>query len=313
MKNLLTIGLMSLASLGAWAQTQGEKNDTTQAEASDSVALEARMQDIAITAQRQLVRQDVDRIGYDVAADEDSRTLSVLDMLRKVPYVTVDGNDNILVKGGSAFRVYKNGRPDPALTKNAKEILRAMPASMVRRIEVVTSPGAKEDAEGVQAILNIVLKDNGGMEGVTGSVSANINTLLHPNAGAYVMTQAGPLTVSANYGYGGMSKRETEGRYEGHMDYAATGHHVESDSRQPRTQEQPTPEHIPYIYVYGAAPDAEPCPGMEVEPRRHRHGADGPGRRAPPDLRQRHRPPTPAAGGLRAVETMGQDHPYAER
>ena len=232
MKNLLTIGLMSLASLGAWAQTQGEKNETTQAEASDSVALEARMQDIAITAQRQLVRQDVDSIFYDVAADEDSRTLSVLDMLRKVPYVTVDGNDNILVKGGSAFRVYKNGRPDPALTKNAKEILRAMPASMVRRIEVVTSPGAKEDAEGVQAILNIVLKDNGGMEGVTGSISANINTLLHPNAGAYVMTQAGPLTVSANYGYGGMSKRETEGRYEGHIDYAATGHHVESDSRQ---------------------------------------------------------------------------------
>ncbi|MBR1787746.1 MAG: outer membrane beta-barrel protein [Bacteroidaceae bacterium] len=228
---LLTF-VLGLAGLTAWAQEPREPMDSLQEARLDSIEMEAEMKGVAVTAQRALVRNEADRITYDAEHDEDSRTLSVLDLLRKVPFVTVDGDDNILVKGSSAFRIYKNGHMDPTLSKNAKDILRTMPASMVRRIEVITSPGAKEDAEGVEAILNIVLKDSGGMEGVTGSLSANFNTLLHPNAGAYLMTQAGRLTASANYGYGGMSKRETEGRYDGWMDYAATGNHVESDSRQ---------------------------------------------------------------------------------
>ena len=178
---LLTF-VLGLAGLTAWAQEPREPMDSLQEARLDSIEMEAEMKGVAVTAQRALVRNEADRITYDAEHDEDSRTLSVLDLLRKVPFVTVDGDDNILVKGSSAFRIYKNGRMDPTLSKNAKDILRTMPASMVRRIEVITSPGAKEDAEGVEAILNIVLKDSGGMEGVTGSLSANFNTLLHPNA-----------------------------------------------------------------------------------------------------------------------------------
>ena len=92
-------------------------------------------------------------MGYDVQADEDSKTQTVLDMLRKVPMVTVDGEDNIKVKGNSSFKIYKNGHLDPSLTQNAKEILKSMPASMVKRIEVITDPGAREDAEGMNATL----------------------------------------------------------------------------------------------------------------------------------------------------------------
>ena len=227
MMKTLTFALMLLASAGAWAQTQTAKNDSLQESRTDSITMETELQGVAITAQRSLVKQDIDRIGYDVAADEDSRTMTVLDMLRKVPFVTVDGEDNILVKGSSAFKVYKNGRLDPTLTKNAKEILRAMPASMVRRIEVITDPGAREDAEGTAAILNIVMKDSGGMEGLTGSVTGNINTLLHPNIGTYLMTQVGRLTASADYGFGGMSKRETQSYDEGWTQYAATGNRAE--------------------------------------------------------------------------------------
>ena len=100
------------------------------------------------------------------------------------------------MKGNSGFKIYKNGRYDPSLTKNAKEVLKAMPASMVKRIEVITDPGAREDAEGVNAILNIVMADGRRIDGVTGSVTGAYTTLNHPNLGAYLTTQMGKVIVS---------------------------------------------------------------------------------------------------------------------
>ena len=49
-------------------------------------------------AQRQLVKTEIDRIGYDVQGDEDAKTVNVLELLKKVPLVTVDGEDNIQVR-----------------------------------------------------------------------------------------------------------------------------------------------------------------------------------------------------------------------
>ena len=74
------------------------------------------LSEVTVTAQRQLVTTDIDRLAYDVQGDEDSKIGTVLDMLRKVPMVSVDGKDDILVKGSSSFKVYRNGHPDPALS-----------------------------------------------------------------------------------------------------------------------------------------------------------------------------------------------------
>ena len=155
-----------------------EKSDNGKASVNDSIRQrndslmwEKLLSGVTIKAQRQLIKTEIDRIGYDVQADEDSKTENVLEMLKKVPMVSIDAQENILVKGNSNFKIYKNGHPDPSLTKNAKEILRAMPASMVKRIEVITDPGAKEDAEGVNAILNIVMTEGSKLGGVTGSVT----------------------------------------------------------------------------------------------------------------------------------------------
>ena len=133
----LLLVMLSTATFGI-AQT-----DSTKVQ-NDSITWNKELEGITVKAQRQLIKQDIDRVGYDVQADEESKTLTVLDMLRKVPMVTVDGEDNIKVKGNSSFKIYKNGHLDPSLTKNAKEILKSMPASMVKRIEVITDPRARE-------------------------------------------------------------------------------------------------------------------------------------------------------------------------
>jgi len=147
MKHLKVFLLLLLVAPSASAQT-----DSTKVQ-NDSITWNKELEGVTVKAQRQLIKQDIDRVGYDVQADEESKTQTVLDMLRKVPMVTVDGEDNIKVKGNSSFKIYKNGHLDPSLTQNAKEILKSMPASMVKRIEVITDPGAREDAEGMNATL----------------------------------------------------------------------------------------------------------------------------------------------------------------
>ena len=192
----------------------------------DSITWNKELESVVIKAQKQLIKQDIDRIGYDVQTDEESKTQTVMDMLRKVPMVTVDGEDNITVKGNSNYKIYKNGHYDPNLSKNAKEVLKSMPASMVKRIEVITDPGAREDAEGVDAILNIVMMDGSKLDGITGVVSATYTSLNHPNFYTSITGQMGKMLLSVDYGYGGMSSKETENSQVTERTFLETGNHL---------------------------------------------------------------------------------------
>lgn len=235
MKRIFVIYWLCLMAIVAVAQETEEKKDSALEARLDSIEMAAELKSVAITAQRQLIKQDIDRVGYDVEHDEESRTLTVLDMLRKVPMVTVDGEDNILVRGNSNYKIYRNGHLDPSLTRNAKEILKTMPASAVKRIEVITEPGAREDAEGVNAILNIVMMDNKKMEGVTGSLSGNYNTLNDAGLGTYLTTQMGKAILSVDYGYNHMSKKMTANNVYTERTFLETGHtqQITSEGKNP--------------------------------------------------------------------------------
>ena len=223
------MALLLLMVVGAGEATAQTKTDTTKVK-SDSITWSKELDGVVIKAQKQLIKQEIDRIGYDVQADEESKTQTVMDMLRKVPMVTVDGQDNIFVKGNSNYKIYKNGHYDPSLSKNAKETFKSMPASMVKRIEVITDPGAREDAEGVDAILNIVMVNGSKMQGMTGVVSATYNSLNHPNFYGSLTGQIGKLLTSVEYGYGGMSSRETENSTYTDRTYLDTGNRMLSQS-----------------------------------------------------------------------------------
>ena len=192
----------------------------------DSITWNKELESVVIKAQKQLIKQDIDRIGYDVQTDEESKTQTVMDMLRKVPMVSVDGEDNITVKGNSNYKIYKNGHYDPNLSKNAKEVLKSMPASMVKRIEVITDPGAREDAEGVDAILNIVMMDGSKLDGITGVVSASYNSLNNTNLYTSLTGQMGKILLSVDYGYGGMSSKSTENSQVTERTFLETGNHL---------------------------------------------------------------------------------------
>lgn len=167
-----------------------------------------RMQDrseelgtVTVTAARPLVRIDADRIAYNVTDDPMSKTENLRDMLRKVPLVTVDGEGKIQVKGSSNFRIYLNGKPSTMLGSNPKEVLRSIPASSIKKVEVITDPGVKYDAEGVNAILNIVT-ESATIEGYAGSVSLNASPLQPMLAPSLFFTsKIGKLGITTNYNY----------------------------------------------------------------------------------------------------------------
>ena len=226
-QKIVLLSLLLAARVGiATAQTQKDSTSVSN----DSITWNKELEGVVIKAQKQLIKQEIDRIAYDVQSDEESKTQTVIDMLRKVPMVTVDGQDNILVKGNSSFKVYKNGHLDPSLTKNAKEVLKAMPATMVKRIEVITDPGAREDAEGVDAILNIVMVNGSKMQGITGVVSASYTSLSHPNFYTSLTGQMGKLLLSVDYGFSIMTDKDSYNRTEVDRTYLNTGNRMLSNS-----------------------------------------------------------------------------------
>lgn len=154
---------------------------------------------VEIVAQKPLVKADIDKIEYNVQDDPDSKSNSVLEMLRKVPLVTVDGEDNIKVNGSSSFKVYVNGKPNNMMSNNPTEVLKSMPANSIKNIEVITNPGPKYDAEGVGGILNIVTVGSG-LEGYTATFSGNVSNR-GAGGGLFGTVKSGKLTVSARYNY----------------------------------------------------------------------------------------------------------------
>ncbi|MDR3227415.1 MAG: TonB-dependent receptor [Prevotellaceae bacterium] len=152
-----------------------------------------------VVAQKPLVKVDLDKLEYSVEDDPDSKTNSTLEMLRKVPMVTVDGEDNIQVNGSSSFKVHINGKPNNMISQNPSDVLKSMPANTIKKIEVITNPGAKYDAEGTSGILNIITV-GGGFEGYTATFRAGVSNIAL-NGGVYASIKKGNLTISTNYSY----------------------------------------------------------------------------------------------------------------
>ena len=173
---------------------------------------------VEIVAQKPLVKMDVDKMTYNVAEDEDSKSNTVLDMLRKVPMVTVDGQDNITVNGSSSFKVYVDGMPNVMFSSNPSMVFKSMPATAVKSIEVLTNPGAKYDAEGAAGVLNIIMNKQDGqgaqsMNGFNGTVRASAGNK-QLGGSVFINGQQGKLSYSANvmtsYNTPGNTTTETE-------------------------------------------------------------------------------------------------------
>lgn len=160
-----------------------------------------QLKNVEIVAQKPLIKMEVDKMSYSIADDADAKSNSLLDMLRKVPMVTVDGNDNITVNGSSNFKVFVDGKPSVMLSSNPSVVLKNMPASSVKNIEVITNPGAKYDAEGVGGVLNLITNKVSGTTNPMNGYNATLRGMANTKGiagGIYASIQQGKLTMTVN-------------------------------------------------------------------------------------------------------------------
>ena len=182
------------------------------------------LDEVVVAQRRKLIKNDIDKLTYDVQHDKTAQTKTTLEILKKIPLVTVDGQENIRVQGSTSFKVYRNGHPDPSLSgQNLKDILKAIPASTIKRIEVITDPGAKYDAEGTTAILNIVMMSSSKLQGVSGNVNSEVDTYGSVRLGTYLTTKVGKLSTTVNYNYRNQSRKQAENNREEVYNYVKTG------------------------------------------------------------------------------------------
>jgi len=115
-----------------------------------------QLAEVTVVGVKPLIKNDPDKLTYNLEADPQTASSTVSEILRKVPMLSVDGEGTVRLNGETNFKVLVNGRSSGIIVKNFKEVIKAMPASAIKSVEVITNPPVKYDAEGIGGIINII-------------------------------------------------------------------------------------------------------------------------------------------------------------
>lgn len=190
----LVVTAVGFAEMKVSGIVEDAKTDVGLIKMKEGVALK----EVTVAAQKPLIKVDADKITYSLEADPDSKTSNALEMLRKVPLLTVDGDENVTLNGQSNYKVLVNGKSSSMMSKNFKEVIKSLPASSIRDIEVITNPSSKYDAEGIGGIINIITVKKT-INGYNGSVNAGFDSFGAANAGLYLTAKVNKFGFSGRY------------------------------------------------------------------------------------------------------------------
>jgi len=164
-------------------------------------AASVKLDEVTVTATRALVEIKPDRTVFNVQGTINSTGSDAIELLRKAPSVTVDNNDNINVMGRSGVLIYIDGKRLPLSGEQANNYLRSLPADQIDRIDIITNPGAKYEAEGNAGIIDIRLKKNEN-HGTNGTINGTISRgeLIQSNAGFSLNHRNKKVNIFGNAG-----------------------------------------------------------------------------------------------------------------
>lgn len=154
---------------------------------------------VEVTTDRSAVVIEPDRNSYQAKQVAPAAT-SASEVLQATPSVEVDGDGKVSLRGNENVAIQINGRPAPIRGEQLGAYLKGLPANIVERIEVVPTPSARHDPEGMAGIINIVLKDNVDL-GLSGGFMAGASPSQRYNASGNLGYQAGRFTLFGSYGF----------------------------------------------------------------------------------------------------------------
>ncbi len=134
------------------------------------------LESIEVVAERSTIEQKIDRKVINVGRDLTTAGATASEIMNNIPSVNVDQDGKISLRGNQNVRVLVDGRPtnmDPA------QLLKQIPSTSIKKIELITNPSAKYNPEGMSGIINIVLHKNAN-DGFNGSLNAGITFAKEP-------------------------------------------------------------------------------------------------------------------------------------
>ena len=155
---------------------------------------------VDIIAEKTTVEIKLDKKIYNVGKDLTVRGGSVSDVLDNVPSVSVDIEGNVALRGNENVRILINGKPSGLVGLNSTDALRQLPADAIEKVEIITSPSARYDAEGTAGILNIILRRSK-ILGLNGAIIINTGYPDQLGASGNINYRTGNVNIFNNSGY----------------------------------------------------------------------------------------------------------------
>lgn len=154
---------------------------------------------VDVVAERSAVTIEPDRNSYQ-AKQVAPAAANASEVLQATPSVEVDGDGKVSLRGNENVAIQINGRPAPIRGEQLGAYLKGLPANIVERIEVVPTPSARHDPEGMAGIINIVLKENVDL-GLSGGFTAGASPSQRYNVSGNLGYQEGRFTLFGSYGF----------------------------------------------------------------------------------------------------------------
>jgi outer membrane receptor protein involved in Fe transport len=155
--------------------------------------------EVTVSARAPTIRSGPDKKVFSVNQSLVSLGGSAVDLLQNVPTLQVDATGNVSLRGATNLKVLIDGKRSLIGGGTVAQVLQSIPASAIDRVEIITNPSAKYDAEG-EALINIILKKNN-VSGFNGSVALTAGTRDNYNAATSVSYQNSSVNLYGNYSY----------------------------------------------------------------------------------------------------------------
>lgn len=182
------------------------------------IALEpdvANLEEFQVVEEKALMELDLDKRVYNVEKDVTNQGADAAEILDNVPSVEVDVDGNVSLRGSENVRILINGKPSGMVGISTSEALKQLQGNQIEKIEVITNPSSRYDAEGEVGIINIVLKKDK-REGVNGSVNANVGFPNNYGGGFNITIKKKNFSVFTGYG---VTFRDSPGNSSSEQDF----------------------------------------------------------------------------------------------
>lgn len=159
---------------------------------------------VSVSGKRAAISQGVDRMSVDVSGSVLTEGNNVLELLERTPGISMQGEGNFAVNGREGARIMLDGRTTYLSGPQLALLLKGMQARDVSKIEIMSSPSARQDAEGSGGIVNIITKKNRKSSGWSGDVFSRVTHGRRPQyaAGGGISYKAEKLNVFLNASHG---------------------------------------------------------------------------------------------------------------